>query len=125
MAYVAPKTLARARQLRKRLTEAEAILWVRLRALPGIRFRRQHPVGPYIADFACTRARLIVELDGATHGTEEERSYDAHRDAFLRSRGWRVLRIPNVDVYGCSDEVASMIGDLAGIRIRAKMWGGF
>ena len=124
MAYVAPKTLARARELRKRLTDAETILWSRLRGLPGTRFRRQHPVGPFIADFACTRARLIVEIDGATHGTETERCYDAHRDSFLRSRGWRVVRIPNMDVYEHSDDVVSMICDLADMRMHRKSRGG-
>ncbi len=121
MAYVVPKPLARARELRKRLTEAETTLWFRLRGLQGIRFRRQHPVGPFIADFAFTRARLIVEIDGATHATEAERSYDARRDSFLRSRGWRVVRIPNVDIYERSDDVVSMICDLADMRIRAKV----
>ena len=124
MAFVAPKTLSRARTLRKNLTKAETILWVRLRGLPGLRFRRQHPVGPYIADFACIRARLIVELDGATHGSVAERRHDAHRDAWLRRRGWKVLRIPNIDLYVQSDNVIAMICGIAETRMRTKTDGG-
>jgi very-short-patch-repair endonuclease len=115
MAYVAPKTLARAREFRRTLTDAEAILWSRLRrdAL-GMRFRKQHPVGPYIADFACVRARLIVEVDGGTHGTDAERSHDARRDAYMHARGWRVVRVWNVDVYESLDGVMEMISRAAG-----------
>ena len=114
MAYVAPKTLAHARKLRRSLTDAETILWSRLRrdAL-GLRFRRQHPVGPYIADFACVRARLIVEVDGGTHGTEAERSHDARRDAFMRAHGWRVVRVWNIDVYESLNDVMEMVSRAA------------
>ncbi len=95
------RTRTRARQLRKTLTDAEAILWSKLqrKALHGYRFRRQHPVGPFIADFACTEARLIIELDGATHSTQDERLEDAKREAYLRSQGWGVIRFWNADVY--------------------------
>ncbi len=85
-----------------------------------MRFRKQHPVGPFIADFVCTRARLIVEIDGATHSSKAERRYDAKRDSFLRKQGWRVLRIPNVDVYERPDEVAMMICKIADLPTRAK-----
>ena len=90
-----------AKQLRKQMTSAETILWVKLHEMRqiGFRFRRQHPIGPYIADFACIRGRLVIELDGDRHGAEERRAYDARRDAFMRARGWKVLRIGNVEVY--------------------------
>ena len=88
-----------AKQLRANLTNAETILWSRLRQHPVHKFRRQHPVGPYVADFACIAARLIVEVDGETHATDEARRYDRRRDAYLKRRGWRVLRVPNCDVY--------------------------
>ncbi len=114
MAYVAPKTLRRAGTLRRRLTDAETILWSRLRRdAHGLRFRRQHPVGPFIADFACVSARVIVEVDGGTHATDAERAYDARRDAFLCSQGWRVLRVANVDVYERLDAVLEFICDSA------------
>jgi len=100
-----------ARALRKRMTDAEVILWSRLRETPfGMRFRRQHPIGPYIGDFACPMANLVVEVDGGTHSTAEELAYDRDRDAYLRRRGWRVLRVSNLDVYrnlgGVLDEIS-------------------
>jgi very-short-patch-repair endonuclease len=64
-----------------------------------MRFRRQHPIGPFIADFACIPARLIVEVDGATHGSDAERRSDARREAFLRSRSWRIARVTNHEIY--------------------------
>ena len=87
MAYVKTKTLVRARALRRKLTNAETILWSQLRdGIGEMRFRRQHPIGPYIADFACIQARLVVEVDGSTHASEEEQMHDARREAYLRSR---------------------------------------
>ena len=86
-----------ARSLRRKLTRAETILWSRLRRdqIAGYRFRKQHPIGPYIADFACLIAKLVVEVDGGTHSTDRERAYDRARDAYLRERGWRVCRVSN------------------------------
>lgn len=90
-----------ARTLRKQMTDAELILWSQLRreTLPGLRFRRQHPIGPYIADFACVTERLVVEVDGGTHSSAEEVAYDHVRDAYLRRFGWHVFRVTNMDVY--------------------------
>jgi very-short-patch-repair endonuclease len=88
-----------AKQLRAKLTNAETILWSRLRRHPAHKFRRQHPIGPYIADFACIAVRLIIEVDGDTHATEEARRYDRRREAYLKRRGWRVLRVANCSVY--------------------------
>jgi very-short-patch-repair endonuclease len=87
-----------ARTLRKDPTHAERVLWQRLRRrqLAGFKFRRQHSVGPYICDFACLEASIIVELDGSQHA--EQSDYDMRRDTFLRSRGFRVLRFWNNDV---------------------------
>ncbi len=92
---------SRAKRLRHRMTKAEVILWVNLRALQadGYNFRRQHPLGPYIADFASHSGKLVIEVDGATHGEPHEVEYDRRRDAYLRAKGWRVLRIPNSAVY--------------------------
>lgn len=96
-----------AKRLRQNLTKAEVILWVniRKRAMSGARFRRQHPVGPYIADFACIQSRLIVEVDGATHATPEELAYDARRTKYLESEGWTVIRVNNSDIYENMDGV--------------------
>ena len=88
-----------AKELRENATEAERKLWSLLRgkALGGLRFRRQQTIGPYVVDFYCSAARLIVELDGGQHGTDEAMEYDAARTSWLEDRGYRVLRIANVE----------------------------
>lgn len=88
----------RARDLRQRMTEPEVILWsqLRRRRLGGHKFRRQHPIGPYVVDFACLNAKLIVELDGGHHS--EQRHADRQRDANLEELGFTVLRFWNDDV---------------------------
>jgi len=105
------RTIVRARALRKRMTKAEVILWSKLRsrAANGFHFRKQHPAGPYIADFACLKAHLIVEVDGETHSTEDELAHDRRRDHYLHERGWRVLRVTNEDVYKHLDGVMDAI----------------
>src|SRR5471030_636100 len=82
----------RARALRRDGSQAERICWELLRAkrMSGIKFRRQHSIGPYFADFACVSRKLIVEIDGEHHAFQQER--DARRTAFLESLGWRVVR---------------------------------
>src|SRR5512145_303246 len=82
-----------ARALRPRATQTEQRLWAVLRGrrFGGRRFRRQHTIRPYIIDFLCAEARLVVEIDGLIHESQQE--YDAERDDFLRERGYRVLRI--------------------------------
>jgi very-short-patch-repair endonuclease len=85
------------------MTRAEIIFWqsVRGKRLGGFKFRRQHPIGIYIADFACVSLKLIVEIDGGTHGTEEQRAYDDRRRRYLQSLGWEELRMSNSAV--CND----------------------
>jgi very-short-patch-repair endonuclease len=97
----------KARTLRQNMTKAEVILWtyIRRRALEGARFRRQHPIGPYIADFACCQAKLVIEVDGATHSTPEELAYDARRTKYLEDQGWIVVRVRNPDAYQNMDGV--------------------
>ena len=93
------------------MTEAEVMLWSRLRlkGMHGIHFRRQYPFGPYIADFACVPAKLIIEVDGATHSTDAEVAHDRRRDAYMMQRGWKVVRVTNEDVYRNLDGVLEMI----------------
>ncbi|HUO94180.1 MAG TPA: endonuclease domain-containing protein [Rhizomicrobium sp.] len=118
MAKVARKTLSRARALRRKLTNAECLVWWRLRKdVYGIRFRRQHPIGPYIADFACVPARLIIEIDGGTHVSKAEAEYDRRRDRYLQSRGWFVLRLRNEDVYDGLDEAIERVCAVASARL--------
>jgi very-short-patch-repair endonuclease len=92
--------IARARGLRKAATEAEQVLWERLRdrQLSGLKFRRQHPIGPFIVDFFCGEVGLVVEIDGPIHEEPSRRVYDAWREAFLRAYGLRVVRFTNKEV---------------------------
>ncbi|WP_029030451.1 endonuclease domain-containing protein [Salinarimonas rosea] len=89
-----------ARAQRKRMTRQEARLWVALRRLrpAGFTFRRQVPIGPYVVDFACLKARLVVEVDGAQHGFDAHLAGDGLRDARLAERGFLVLRFWNHQV---------------------------
>jgi very-short-patch-repair endonuclease len=93
-------TFKRARALRRDMSLPEVVLWQELRGgrLSGLRFRRQHPIGPYILDFYCASARLAVEVDGAAHDFAERAQHDERRDAWLASRDIRVLRFTAEDV---------------------------
>jgi very-short-patch-repair endonuclease len=99
------------RRLRREQTEAEHRLWQRLRnrGLAGRKFVRQESIGPYVADFVCREARLVVEVDGATHSTDEEVRHDERRTAFIEGQGFRVLRDTNDDVYRSLDAVLDTI----------------
>jgi len=89
-----------ARRLRRDMTDAERLLWKELRAhrLAGASFRRQTPVGPFIADFLCHAAKLVIEIDGSQHYIASGLAADATREAYLKAEGFEVLRFSNVDV---------------------------
>jgi len=89
-----------AKALRNNGTDAERVLWAGLREFKqaGLHFRRQVQFEPYVVDFACHVAKLVVELDGDQHGTDRAVAYDEQRTAFLKSRGYRVLRFANWEV---------------------------
>ena len=108
---VPPAHWERSRQLRRHMTPPERRLWQALRRRSlGVKFRRQHPIGPYIADFYSREAQLVVEVDGSlAHGTEEAIQYDRARDAFLESLGLRVLRIPASEVEHNLEGVCHLI----------------
>jgi very-short-patch-repair endonuclease len=95
------------------MTDAERKLWWHLRSLPieTSHFRRQAPIGPYYADFACHRQRLIIEVDGGGHAEARQSAADAERTAFLQSRGYRVLRFWNNEVLNEIDGVMTAIYD--------------
>ena len=101
------KQLARA--LRKNQTDAEKLLWYRLRnrQLADCKFRRQQVIGPYIADFLCLEPKLIIELDGGQHATQQDQ--DEQRTRFLESLGYRVLRFWNHDVIRDIESVLDAI----------------
>jgi len=107
-----------AKQLRRNLTDAEVILWQHLRgdSVHALRFRRQHPIGPYVADFACLPVKLVVEVDGATHGSDAQVAYDARRRKFMERFGWHLVRVTNLDVYDDLDAVLRVIWREVGER---------
>ncbi len=99
------------KELRRKMTDAEVVLWSRLqrKQLHGFAFRRQHPIGPFIADFACVSERVVVEVDGGPHFDDDAIEYDRARDRFLREQGWRVVRITNYDVFKHINDVLDHI----------------
>ena len=98
-----------AREMRSRMTDAEALLWMLLRnrRIAGAKFRRQHPVGRYILDYYCVEKKLGIELDGGQHG--EAVDYDEHRENWLRSQGIRVLRFWNNQMLAETEAVMEVI----------------
>jgi very-short-patch-repair endonuclease len=109
-----PFYVERARELRRDMNEAEKRIWYRVRAnrLGGHRFRRQYPMGQYIVDFVCLRSRLVVEIDGETHGDDRAERNDARRAAWIEARGFRVMRLWNDYVLNHTDEAVESILDV-------------
>src|ERR1700704_2548405 len=97
---VSEKQRGYAKALRRRMTRAETLLWRYLKAnhLEGLSFRRQTPLGPYIVDFVCHAAQVVIEIDGETHDFEAQQRRDSARDEWLASRGYVVQRFTNQDV---------------------------
>jgi very-short-patch-repair endonuclease len=103
--------LAKAKELRRRMTDAERQLWYWLRAhrFHNAKFKRQAPIGPYIVDFVCFEQSVVIEVDGGQHA---ENRADLDRDAWLKSQGFRVLRFWNNDVLGNTAAVRETIAAL-------------
>ena len=111
------RSMRYARQLRRRLSLPEMLLWRLLRLnRRELRFRKQHAVGPFVADFYCPAAKMVIEIDGATHDWEQEADFT--RDDYMRSLGLRVTRISAGDVLadpeGVADGIYRLCQDLAG-----------
>jgi very-short-patch-repair endonuclease len=106
---IAGGRIEKARDLRRRMTPAEEMLWAALRdrALVGMKFRRQHVMGPYVLDFCCPAGWLVVEVDGDGHNEEERRVYDEARTEYLRAAGYRVVRFRNEEVM---NDLAGVLG---------------
>jgi len=104
-------------QLRKSVTDAERHLWakIRMKQLKGYQFYRQKPIGDYIVDFFSPRAKLVIEVDGSQHFSDEMAEYDRIRDEYLGSLGLRVLRFTNTDILTHIENVVESIeGEIAG-----------
>jgi ATP-dependent helicase HrpA/adenine-specific DNA-methyltransferase len=112
-------SLVRRRQLRREQTDAEATLWrlLRGRRFVGFRFRRQHPVGPFILDFFCRAHNLAVELGGGQHYEDAAQAYDARRTSYLNQRGIRVLRFPTDLVFRQREDVLTSIALALGVPL--------
>ena len=110
-----------ARSLRREMTDGERLLWQHLRGEQlGVKFRRQHPVGPYVADFSCLAPQLIVEVDGSQHTGQQ--AYDAKRDAYFRSLGFDVLRFPaNLPFSDLTSMVQAIHNRLAELAAQAPI----
>jgi very-short-patch-repair endonuclease len=106
--HVSTLRRVRARDLRKNSTKAERIIWGILRAH---RLNRQVPIGPYIAEFVCHAAKLVIEIDGGQHYEPTGLVRDQRRDAFLKAEGFRILRFSNLDVMTNRAGVAEVIAE--------------
>lgn len=112
------RTIARARRLRRDMSLPERLLWRCLRGSPqGIRFRRQHPAGPYVLDFFCARANLAIEIDGRGHDSTDRQARDSERDSWMHDHGIDTLRIPASAVLADVPAVAEAIIALAHERL--------
>jgi very-short-patch-repair endonuclease len=110
-----PPMTSRARDLRRRMDLPEVLLWSQLRRqqLQGLRFRRQHPIGPYVLDFYCREAGLAVEVDGYSHDVANRPERDRRRDDWLAALGVQTLRIPAREVLSEMDGVLATIAAAA------------
>jgi very-short-patch-repair endonuclease len=100
--------MASARRFRRQLSLPEMLLWRLLRlSRRELRFRKQHAIGPFVADFYCPAAKMVMEIDGSVHN--ERQDIDASRDAYMASLGLRVVRVPAVDVLADPEAVADGI----------------
>lgn len=105
-----------ARKQRRLMSRIEAVLWQELRdrRLSGWKFRRQRPVGPFVADFLCEEAKVIVEADGPVHQSDDQRARDRERDLWLRRQGFAVLRFPEERIMTRVDDVLREIAEACG-----------
>jgi very-short-patch-repair endonuclease len=108
-----------ARELRKSQTSAEALLWdlLRDRRLLGFKFRRQHQIGNYVADFFCREAQLVIECDGSVHQGNDSWNHDQNRDIYMISLGLRVMRLNNEEIL---NETARVLSDIAALLTGGK-----
>jgi very-short-patch-repair endonuclease len=112
------KESERARFLRRQQTKSESLLWALLRGgqLNGLKFRRQHPISPYFADFACVGQRLVIEIDGGYHDAVGEA--DLNREAYLRANGWRMIRFSDTEIENDVEGVVYAIARELGLEFK-------
>ena len=111
----------KAKQLRNKMTVAEEILWMHLRTgINGFKFRRQHPIGNYIADFFCFKAKLVIEIDGSVHNNNEIKENDNNRQKDLENMGYTVVRFTNIEIHRQVETVLNKISELLNNIIKTK-----
>ena len=120
MSYYDHGNVSRARAMRKDMTPWERKLWYRFLRYYDVRFLRQRPIGPFIADFYCASADLVVELDGGGHYEAEQARKDAQRTAYLEGLGLKILRFSNLDVDKNFYGVCTVIDNEVTARRSAK-----
>ena len=113
-----PQIFSNAKKLRENATQAEEILWLELRnnQLEGYKFRRQHPLLKYIADFYCHQLKLVIEIDGGYHQTEEQKKLDAERTAAIEFEGLKVIRFTNKQVISNISDVLHKIKEFIKLK---------
>ncbi|MEO6042405.1 MAG: endonuclease domain-containing protein [Tepidiformaceae bacterium] len=113
-----------ARRLRRPMTGTEALLWEHLRdrKFHGLKFRRQHPIAPYVADFFCSELQLILEIDGAVHSDPEQQIHDRERTLFLQGLGCEVVRILNSQVESNPEQALAQALPNAQISLPPPQW---
>jgi cyclase len=105
-----PLIFTNAKELRSNLTHAETLLWGYLRTKPlGYKFRRQHPIGVYIADFYCHKLKLVIEVDGSIHNQQEVKENDRLRQRIIEEEGVKVIRFTNRQIENALEEVIKLI----------------
>lgn len=110
---------ANAKQLRKNMTAAEIVLWMYLKAgISDCKFRRQHPIGIYIADFYCHKAKLIIEIDGSIHNLDEVKQNDKEKKSYLINNGYSVTRFTNKEVMTQAETVLEKIKRIIDEKLR-------
>ena len=104
------KLKERRRELRKRSTKSEEILWKKIRNNQlGSKFKRQHSIGGYILDFYCSELKLIIEIDGSSHGKSDSKEYDKTRDAYFTELGYKTIRFSNTEIENQLEQVLEKI----------------
>ena len=112
----------KAKQLRNNMTGTEEILWMHLRnGINGSKFRRQHPIGNYIVDLFCFKAKLVIEIDGSVYIKDEIKEKDINRQKELESLGYTVIRFTNIEIHKQVETVLNKISDLLNNIIKQKL----
>ena len=107
------RTVSKARQLRREMSLPEVLLWRELKGTAGgMKFRKQHPVGPFVVEFYCATVKLAIEVDGIAHEMDDRPERDAMRDAFARDQGIETIRVPASQVLATPVDAAEAIGAL-------------